>query len=118
VTELHAEDLHAVLEPADDADEYTQPREETDIAVVTEDRAMALGEGRAHVGTVTVTHRLVAYQRRRVSTNEVFEVVPLDFPPRELETRACWYTLPLDALGRRGVDPSRVIGAVHAASTH
>ena len=115
VTELHAEDLHAVLEPADDADEYTQPREETDIAVVTEDRAMALGEGRAHVGTVTVTHRLVAYQRRRVSTNEVFEVVPLDFPPRELETRACWYTLPLDTLGRRGVDPSRVISAVHAA---
>jgi DEAD/DEAH box helicase domain-containing protein len=115
VTELHLDDLHAVLEPADDADEYTQPREQTDIAVVREDHVEAHGEGGAHLGTVTVTNRLVAYQRRRVSTNEVFEVVPLDFPPRELVTRACWYTLPLDALTRRGIDPSRVIGAVHAA---
>ena len=64
---------------------------------------------------MTVTHRLVAYQRRRVSTNEVFEVVPLDFPPRELVTRACWYTLPLSTLTGHGVDPSRVVGAVHAA---
>jgi len=115
VTELHAEAHHAVLEPADDADEYTQPREETDIQVVTDEREVPLGAGRAHLGSVTVTHRLVAYQRRRVSTNEVFEVVPLDFPPRELVTRACWYTLPLSTLTGHGVDPSRVVGAVHAA---
>jgi DEAD/DEAH box helicase domain-containing protein len=57
----------------------------------------------------------VAYQRRRTSTNEVIEVVPLDFPPRELVTRACWYTVPLDALLVAGLEPSRVIGAVHAA---
>jgi len=115
VTELHAEAHHAVLEPADDADEYTQPREETDIQVVTDEREVPLGAGHAHLGSVTVTHRLVAYQRRRVSTNEVFEVVPLDFPPRELVTRACWYTLPLSTLTGHGVDPSRVVGAVHAA---
>jgi DEAD/DEAH box helicase domain-containing protein len=115
VTALHVDDHHAVLEPADDADEYTQPREETDIDVVTDEAAVPLGAGHAHLGTVTVTHRLVAYQRRRVSTNEVFEVVPLDFPPRELVTRACWYTLPLGTLTSHGVDPSRVVGAVHAA---
>lgn len=115
VTDLHVDARHAVLEPADDADEYTQPREETDIDVVTDERGVPLGAGHAHLGTVTVTHRLVAYQRRRVSTNEVFEVVPLDFPPRELVTRACWYTLPLGTLTGHGVDPSRVVGAVHAA---
>jgi len=115
VTELHPEAHHAVLEPADDADEYTQPREETDIQVVTDEREVPLGAGHAHLGSVTVTHRLVAYQRRRVSTNEVFEVVPLDFPPRELVTRACWYTVPLSTLTGHGVDPSRVVGAVHAA---
>ena len=115
VTELHPDDHHAVLETADDADEYTQPREETDIQVVTDEGEVPLGAGHAHLGTVTVTHRLVAYQRRRVSTNEVFEVVPLDFPPRELVTRACWYTLPLSTLTGHGVDPSRVVGAVHAA---
>jgi DEAD/DEAH box helicase domain-containing protein len=105
----------AVLDPADDADEHTQPREETDIAVLATDHHVAAGAGTAHVGAVTVLHDLVAYQRRRTSTNEVIEVVPLDFPPRELTTRACWYTVPLDALLAAGLEPSRVIGAVHAA---
>jgi DEAD/DEAH box helicase domain-containing protein len=62
-----------------------------------------------------VSHRLVAYQRRRTSTNEVLEVVPLDFPPRELVTRACWYTVPVEVLADAAVEPSRILGAVHAA---
>jgi DEAD/DEAH box helicase domain-containing protein len=105
----------ASLEPADDADEHTQPREETDIAVIADERAAAVGWGTAHLGSVSVSHRLVAYQRRRTSTNEVLEVVPLDFPPRELVTRACWYTVPIEVLVDAGVEPSRIIGAVHAA---
>jgi DEAD/DEAH box helicase domain-containing protein len=64
---------------------------------------------------VTVTHRLVAYQRRRSSTNEIIDTVPLDFPPRELTTRACWYTVPLERVVAAGVDTGAVIGAVHAA---
>ena len=76
---------------------------------------MPAGVGTAHLGAVTVRHDLVAYQRRRTSTNEVFEVVPLDFPPRELTTRACWYTVPLDTVLGTGLQPSRIIGAVHAA---
>ncbi len=76
---------------------------------------MPAGVGTAHLGAVTVLHDLVAYQRKRTSTNEVFDVVPLDFPPRELTTRACWYTLPLGPLLAAGLEPSRIIGAVHAA---
>ena len=54
---LDTDDHVAVLEPADDADEYTQPREETDIAVVRDDeRVDAVGVGVAHLGAVTVTH--------------------------------------------------------------
>ena len=115
VRDLEAEHHVAVLEAADDADEHTQPREETDIAVVASERSVPVGHGEAHLGAVTVRHDLVAYQRRRTSTNEVFEVVPLDFPPRELTTRACWYTVPLDVLMGAGVEPARIIGAVHAA---
>jgi DEAD/DEAH box helicase domain-containing protein len=104
-----------VLEAADDADEHTQPREETDIAVIASERSVPVGHGTANLGAVTVRHDLVAYQRRRTSTNEVFEVVPLDFPPRELTTRACWYTVPLDVLMGAGVEAARVTGGVHAA---
>ena len=62
-----------------------------------------------------MTSRVVAYQRRRTSTNETIEVVPLDLPPDELSTRACWYTLPVEALLQRGVQQAQVLGAVHAA---
>ncbi len=115
VRDLDVEHRVAVLDPADDADEHTQPREETDISILATEQSVAAGAGTAHLGAVTVLHDLVAYQRKRTSTNEVFEVVPLDFPPRELTTRACWYTLPLDTLLAAGLEPSRIIGAVHAA---
>jgi DEAD/DEAH box helicase domain-containing protein len=115
VTTLDLDGHLALLEHADDADEHTQPREETDISVLHDEQRAPVGRGEAHLGSVSVTHRLVAYQRRRTSTNEVLEVVPLDFPARELTTRACWYTVPLDVLSGAGVDPSRVVGAVHAA---
>ncbi len=115
VSTLDVDHHVAALEPADDADEHTQPREETDLTVLDIERSAPVGSGEAHLGAVSVLHRLVAYQRRRTSTNEVFEVVPLDFPPRELTTRACWYTVPLDVLVGAGVEPSRTVGAVHAA---
>ena len=40
VGELDAEHHVAVLEPADDADEYTQPREETDISIIGSEHAV------------------------------------------------------------------------------
>jgi DEAD/DEAH box helicase domain-containing protein len=115
VRDLDVDHHVAVLDPADEADEHTQVREEIAVSVVATNASTASGAGAAHLGAVTVLHDLVAYQRRRTSTNEVFDVVPLDLPPRELTTRACWYTVPLDVLVTVGLDPSRVVGAVHAA---
>ncbi len=105
VRDLDVEHQVAVLDPADDADEHTQPREETDISILATEQSRPVGGGTAHLGAVTVLHDLVAYQRKRTSTNEVIEVVPLDFPPRELTTRACWYTLPLETLLAAGLEP-------------
>ncbi|MFN8034570.1 MAG: DEAD/DEAH box helicase [Acidimicrobiia bacterium] len=104
----------AFLTETDD-DEYTQPRDETDIAITREERRGAKGHGTAHIGAVEVTNRLVAFQRKRASSNEVIETVPLEVPPRTLPTRACWYTVPHDVLAVAGVEPARVMGAVHAA---
>jgi DEAD/DEAH box helicase domain-containing protein len=115
VTSLDLDAHVAVLEPADDADEHTITREHTDIAVLGTDATAIVGNGQAHLGTVLVASQVVAYQRRRTSTNETIEVVPLDLPPHELTTRACWFTLPLEALVGSDVQPSQVLGAVHAA---
>lgn len=115
VERLDEVDHAAWLEPADDLDEYTQPREETDIAIAATERSAPCGIGTAHLGRVVVSNRVIAYQRRRIGSGESLGVVDLDLAPRELDTRACWYTVPAASLVAAGVDPSRITGAVHAA---
>ena len=115
VERLDTTQQRAVLEPADDLDEHTQTREQTDLSIVGEERVVPIGPGRAHLGSVEVTSRVVAYQRKRSSTNEVIDVVDLDLPPETLRTRACWYTVPMSDLARTGLEPVRVLGTVHAA---
>ncbi|MFM7271002.1 MAG: DEAD/DEAH box helicase [Actinomycetes bacterium] len=115
VERLEVEDHAAWLVEADDLDEYTQPREDTQIAILETERSADRGAGRAHLGRVEVTNQVVAYQRRRVGSGESLGIVDLDVPPRVLDTRACWYTVPDEALAAAGVDASRTTGAVHAA---
>ncbi|MCJ7438674.1 MAG: DUF1998 domain-containing protein, partial [Acidimicrobiia bacterium] len=112
---LETEHHRAILEPADDLDEYTRTREETDLTIVATEQTSGAGRGTAHLGAVEVTTRVTGYQRKRVSTNETIEVVPLDVPPGRLTTRACWYTVPLPVIARAGLAPGRILGAVHAA---
>jgi DEAD/DEAH box helicase domain-containing protein len=45
----------------------------------------------------------------------VIEVCDLELPERKLVTRACWYTVPADAIERAGIAPGRLLGTVHAA---
>jgi DEAD/DEAH box helicase domain-containing protein len=115
VDRLDTDEHFAVLEPFDDADEYTQPRTETDISIVQEDASTTLGAAVVHLGRVEVRNQVVAFQRKQVSTNAVIEVRELEMPERNLDTRACWYTVPLDAVEAAGIEPAQLIGAVHAA---
>ncbi len=114
VTQLDQADHVAWLE-AVDCDEYTQPRVDTDIAIAAIDDQTAIGPGTVHVGAVEVTNLVHAYQRMQISTRRVIETCELDLPPRTLTTRACWYTVPLDALLDAGLDPAALLGTVHAA---
>ena len=115
VDRLDVDAREAHLVDADDADEYTQPRETTDIEIQSLDAREPCGAGHVHLGMVEVTNQVVAYQRKRASTHETIETVPLDVPPRTLVTQAIWYTVPAPVLERAGVAPPQVLGAVHAA---
>ena len=68
-----------------------------------------------HLGAVEVRSNVIAYQRKQISTNRVFEVCDLDLPERALVTRACWYTVSAEAMERAGIAPGRLLGTVHAA---
>jgi DEAD/DEAH box helicase domain-containing protein len=115
VDRLDMRDHVAVLHEYDEADEYTQPRTEIDIVVVADEEQASLGDAVVHLGAVEVRNQVVAYQRKRVSTNEIVEVCDLELPERSLVTRACWYTIAADAVDAAGIQPAEIIGAVHAA---
>jgi DEAD/DEAH box helicase domain-containing protein len=114
VDHLDLRDHVAVLEPYDD-DEYTMPRTQTDIAIVADEQCAVVGEAVVHLGAVEVSSNVIAYQRKALSTNRVIEVCDLDLPERALVTRACWYTVPAEAMERAGIAPGRLLGTVHAA---
>ncbi|MCZ7535386.1 MAG: hypothetical protein M5T61_05200 [Acidimicrobiia bacterium] len=107
VDDLDTADHVALLEAFDDADEYTQPRSESDLVITGEDRSEAAGPGAVHLGSVEVTSRVAAYQRKQISDNRVIEVCDLDLPPRTLPTRACWYTVPLPRSSNPDWSPPR-----------
>ena len=115
VDSLDAKDHVALLEVYEDADEYTQPRSESDLVIVDEDRSSAIGPASVHLGSVEVTSQVVAYQRKQISDGRVIEVCDLDLPARTLPTRACWYTVPPPALLDAGLVPAQILGTVHAA---
>jgi DEAD/DEAH box helicase domain-containing protein len=115
VERLDTRDQTAWLAPADDADEFTQARDDIDVVVRATAASRSIGCGRAWLGDVEVTSQVTAYQRKRISTHETFDVVELDLPSQTLVTRACWYAAPDHALDRAGVPARRVLGTVHAA---
>ncbi len=114
VTALRLRDRTALLEEFD-GDEYTQPREDTDLAIDDTDEQRPLGRSTVHLGAVSVTTTVTGYQRKQVGTGDVIAVEDLDLPPRNLPTRACWYTVPDELVEELGFATPRLLGALHAA---
>jgi DEAD/DEAH box helicase domain-containing protein len=104
----------AVAEPYS-GDEYTQPRTDTDIVVLEPRESVTWGRCRMHLGRVEVTNQVLAYERRRIFTDESLGVVELDLPKVQLVTQALWLTIPNDVLAEAGLRPHHVPGAAHAA---
>jgi DEAD/DEAH box helicase domain-containing protein len=104
----------AVAQPYD-GDEYTQPRSDTEVNVLSVTESLAWGRARMHLGRVEVGNQVLAYERRRVMTDESLGVMPLDLPRLHLVTQALWLTIPDAVLDAAGLGVERVPGAAHAA---
>lgn len=114
VASLDLADGVALVDP-EDPDYFTTALDRTDIAVVEAVEVDARGLAALHFGTVDVTSQVVGYLRRRVLTGEIVAEVPLDLPPRQLRTRAVWWTASPPLLQRAGLEWADVSGAAHAA---
>jgi DEAD/DEAH box helicase domain-containing protein len=103
---------------ADAAEEYTQPRTDTDVIVLAAEGEGRLGDCGLFRGLVEVTEQVVAYQRKRLPGGETIEAHDLDLPPQTLVTRAVWYTMPdgllHDVLRDLPQDMDVLLGALHA----
>ncbi|MCW2858078.1 MAG: box helicase domain protein [Marmoricola sp.] len=96
-------------------DYSTSAREITDIEIVRERLAETWGRNRLSFGTVRVTHQVVSFLRRRITSGEVLGEELLDLPERTLETAAVWWTVPDDLLEDAGFDKLDLRGSAHAA---
>lgn len=99
---------------ADDPGYTTHARELTDIAVSGSGERTELADVTLGLVPVTVTNTVIGYLRRRIS-GEILDFVELVMPPQTLPTVAAMYTVTPESLGRKGIDPIRIPGSLHAA---
>ena len=80
----------AVVEPHT-GDWYTQVKKETDTAVEEPFRTERRCGLELTFGRVSVTERVVAYQRKGIRDQATIATVELDLPPTIFDTEAIWY---------------------------
>jgi DEAD/DEAH box helicase domain-containing protein len=115
VQELDLERMVALVR-AEDLDYYTNPMDNVDIRVLSEEREKVTAPERCslHFGEVEVSTKVYAYQKRRLLTHEILETLGLDLPTQVLATRALWYRLPTARLASLGFDEYTLAGGLHA----
>jgi DEAD/DEAH box helicase domain-containing protein len=118
VRRLDLADQVALVEPGDPG-YTTTARDVTEVEVHGELRRMSWGEAEICFGDVQVTRQVVSFTRRRADTGTPLGETPLDLPPRQLRTRAVWWTASAaqrDRLAAAGVDLGGAAHAVEHAS--
>ena len=69
---------------------------------------------RCSFGAVLVSSQVTSFLRR-LPSGEVIGEHPLELPRRTLNTRAVWWTMPVESLVAAGIAEDDIPGAAHAA---
>jgi DEAD/DEAH box helicase domain-containing protein len=113
VRELDLGARRAVVEPFG-ADYYTQAKKETSTDVeepLRVERRLGL---ELTFGRVSVTERVVAFQKKQIRDQSTIATVALDLPPTTFETEAVWYVPSSEHL--RGLEQMpTLLSSLHAA---
>jgi len=115
VRELDLAARRALVEPLHGGDVYTQPKTETDTWIEQVLETRSFGGISLSFGRVSVTEVVLAFQRKRLPSHEVIDLVALDLPPTTFSTQALWYELPDDVAGDGAFPRELLLGALHAA---
>jgi DEAD/DEAH box helicase domain-containing protein len=113
VRELDLQSRTALVTPYK-GDYYTQAKKDTATAIeetLRTDRRCGLD---LSFGRISVTERVVAYQKKSVRDQSTLETVELDLPETSFETEAIWY-LPEPAQLKGLEKMPKLLGTLHAA---
>ncbi len=113
VLELDLAGRIALVEPFA-GDYFTQTKRDAATVIERVARSEPGPVGELCFGDVSVTERVVAYQKRLVASGEAVELVSLDLPEQEFPTEAVWL-LPGPCLTDALEERSALLGALHAA---
>jgi DEAD/DEAH box helicase domain-containing protein len=95
-------------------DYYTQAKKETNTAIEEELRRERRCGLDLSFGRISVTERVVAYQKKSIRDQSTLETVGLDLPETSFETEAIWYLPEREQL--EGLDKMpKLLGTLHAA---
>ncbi len=112
VRELDLPRKRALVAPFN-GDWYTQPKRQTETAIVRLlDRREVLG-ATLSFGEVSVTETVLAYQRKRLADHAQVDLLALDLPPTTFSTQALWFEVDTADLGE-SIPLEILLGALHA----
>lgn len=106
---------HTVVVTRTQPEYYTQARDLTTVEVLDVAHEEYWGEIGVFYGDVKVTTQVVSFQRKALVSNELLGEEPLELEPRELFTKAVWFTIPEPRMHAAGVDAEMAPGSLHAA---
>jgi DEAD/DEAH box helicase domain-containing protein len=106
--------LRAALVTPYGGDYYTQAKKETMTAIEESFRTERRCGLELSFGRVSVTERVVAYQKKSIRDQATLETVDLDLPETSFETEAIWY-LPEDGQLEGLEKMPTLLGTLHAA---
>jgi DEAD/DEAH box helicase domain-containing protein len=113
VRELDLRARTAVVTPYQ-GDYYTQAKKETNTAIEATLRSGQRCGLELSFGRISVTERVVAYQKKSIRDQSALETVELDLPETSFETEAIWYLPEPEQLTGLEKMPT-LLGTLHAA---
>jgi DEAD/DEAH box helicase domain-containing protein len=95
-------------------DYYTQAKKDTNTAIEETLRTERRCGLDLNFGRISVTERVVAYQKKSIRDQSTLETVELDLPETSFETEAIWYVPESEQL--KGLEQMpKLLGTLHAA---
>jgi DEAD/DEAH box helicase domain-containing protein len=93
---------------------YTQPREETSIAIERVQQERQIGPAKLCMGVVEVTRQVTGYRRKEHYSDALLSEHDLSLPPQVFRTIAVWWTVPEELCRKIELVCPEVVDGLHA----